>query len=410
MASRYIVGLDVGSSSVKIAVAERLRDGRPVIRHLHKEPSRGLRKGVVIDIAEVSQAVARCLADVKKFGKSASHNIYVGVGSPQLKVQASRGITAVSRADSEIYQDDIDRVVRASQAVNLPPNRMVIHNVTSEYLVDGVGDIAEPLGLSGNRLEVASMVIDVFAPHVKGLLRAVELAGGSVTECVITPLVGSRATLSKRQKDVGTVLIDVGSGTTGMIVYEENKLVGVALFPIGANNITNDIAVGLKIPVDAAEKIKLDFGYAMARGVSSKDAIELKNYDRDSRTSVSRRFVVEIIESRLAEIFQFVHNELKQLGRLRELPGGAVFVGGGSKLPGITDMARQELNLTSQIGVTIGADALMDNNTYADLVEDPEYVNAIGLVLWGSDKEGWQGQKSFSPRFSLGRLVKYFLP
>lgn len=408
MSSKFITGLDIGSSSVKIVVAEN-RDGRPIIRMVHKLPSLGLRKGVVVDVAETSQTVNRLLNEAKKISKAAVKNIYVNIGTPQVKVQASKGIVAVSRADTEIYADDIERAVKASQAVNLGQNRTIIHTLTKEYVVDGVGDIAEPLGLSGSRLEVNSLIIDAFAPHVKSLLRVVELAGGEVAGLVFSPLVAARSALSKNQKNLGVLLIDIGFGTTGISVYEENKPIGVAKIPLGTSNISNDLAIGLKIPVAAAESLKLSYGYAFSRDIGQKDIIDLKKFFPDAKGMVSRRFVAEIIESRLAEIFDFVNNELRLIGKHGKLPGGVVIVGGGAKMPGITDLAKHELKLSSLIGVSLDNNWEVEGPNFSESLEDPEFVNALGLVLWGIDGEGWGGGER-AGKFSIRNAIRYFMP
>ena len=317
----YITGLDIGTSSIKVAVAER-RAHRPMLLHVHKEPCSGMRKGAIAELSEVSQAINRALSEAKKVSKAAVKRVYVSIGTHQVKMQSSRGIVAVSRADAEIYQDDIDRAVRASQAVNLPQNRTIIHTLTREFMVDGVGDISDPLGLSGSRLEVQSLIIDAFSPHIKTLMHAVELAGGDIGGLVFSPLAAARGALSKRQRDLGAAVVDIGFGTTGVAVFEENKLVTTAKFPVGAGNISNDLAVGLKIPVDAAETVKLHYGYALAKDVNQKEQIELKKFVPEARTMVSRRFIAEIVESRLEEIFDLVNNELKLVQKYGELPGG----------------------------------------------------------------------------------------
>lgn len=408
MASSFITGLDVGTASIKAAVAEN-KDSKPVLRLVFKEPSAGLRRGAIVDLAETSQAINRVIARIKKFSKAAAKNIYVSIGTPQSKAQPSRGIVAVSRADTEIYEDDIERAVRASQAVNLAPNRTIIHNITREFIVDGVGDIADPLGLSGSRLEVNSLIVDAFSPHVKSLIRVVELGGGGVSGLVFGPIVSSRAALSKSQKDLGTVLIDLGFGTTGMSVYEENKLVSVAKFPLGAGNISNDLAIGLKIPVSAAENVKLNYGYALAKEVGHKETVDLKKFYDDAKGPVSRRFIAEIIESRLAEIFDFVNNELKLLTSRGRLPGGAMLVGGGAKMPGLTELVKQELKLPSQIGLALGEEWGGETPSFGEFFEDPEFVTALGLVLWGVDEEGWQKSGTLS-KFKIKNALKYFLP
>jgi cell division protein FtsA len=404
----FVTGLDVGTSSIKVAVAQR-RPGRPALLHVHKEPCAGMRKGAIAEISEVSQAINRALSEAKKISKSAVKCVYVSIGTHQVKMQSSRGIVAVSRADAEIYQDDIDRAVRASQAVNLPQNRTIIHTLTKEYMVDGVGDIDDPLGLSGSRLEVQSLIIDAFAPHIKTLMHAVELAGGEIGGLVFSPLVAARAALSKRQRDLGAALVDIGFGTTGVSVYEENKLITTAKFPVGAGNISNDLAVGLKISVDAAEAIKLHYGYALAKDVNQKEQVELKKFAPESRATVSRRFIGEVIESRLEEIFDLVNNELKLVQKFGGLPGGVVLVGGGSKLPGLTDLVKQEMRLAAQVGCTIAGEWDADGGAFKEYLEDPEYVGALGLALWGADGEGWSVEKQ-GQKLDIRGILKYFTP
>ena len=405
----FVTGLDVGTSSIKVAVAE-IRGRRPVIVHVHKEPCYGIRKGAIIDLGEASQAINRALSDVKKISKAAVKNIYVSIGTPQAKMQSSRGIVAVSRADAEIYQDDVDRAVRASQAVNLPQNRTIIHTLTREFVVDGVGDIIDPLGLSGSRLEVQSLIIDAFSPHIKALIRAVEIAGAEVSGLVFGPLVAARAALSKKQKDLGTAIVDIGFGTTGLSVYEENRLAGVAKFPVGAGNISNDLAVGLKIPVDVAEEIKLNYGYALSREVSPKEVVDLKKFSEEAKGNASRRFIAEIVESRIEEIFDLVNNELKLLQKFGELPGGVVLVGGGAKLPGLTDLVKQEMRLSAQIGSTLSDEWDGQGGSFKEYLEDPEFVGAFGLVLWGIDGEGGGDSGKDFPGINLKNFFKYFTP
>ncbi len=404
----FITGLDVGTSSIKLVVAER-RAHRPALLHVHKEMCGGMRKGAITEISEVSQAVNRALTEAKKISKAATKRIYVSIGTPLVKMQSSRGIVAVSRADAEIYQDDIDRAKRASEAVNLPQNRMILHTIVKEFMVDGVGDIADPLGLSGSRLEVQSLIIDAFAPHIKTLIHAVELAGGDIGSLIFSPLAAAKAALSKRQRDLGAAIIDIGFGTTGVAVFEENKLVTTAKFPVGAGNISNDLAVGLKIGVDAAEAVKLHYGYAFAKDVNQKEQVELKKFSPEARSTVSRRFIAEIIESRLEEIFDLVNNELKLVQKFGELPGGVVLVGGGAKLPGLTDLVKQEMRLATQVGSAISSEWEADGGAFKEYLEDPEFVGAFGLVLEGMNIEGWSMERH-GPKIDIKGIWKYFTP
>lgn len=386
MAQQYITGLDIGTNSLKAVVGELKNDGQLSVVKILKTPSGGMRKGNIDDLSELTRALNIMFGEIKKVSRGAVKDIFINVGGPDTHVQSSRGIVAVSRADYEIHQDDIDRAVQASQAINLPPNRMVLHAITREFIVDNVGDIRDPLGMIGNRLEVNSLIIDAFSPYVKNLTKCVEMAGSTVGGLIFSPLASARAVLSKNQKDLGVVLVDIGFGTTSLCVYEENKLIHAAVFPVGSGNITNDLAIGLKTSVDAAEAVKLTFGSASPKGISGRENIDLKKIDPNARNNVSRRFIADVIEVRLAEIFEFVNNELKLINKSGKLPVGAVLVGGGSKIPGLVDLVKEELSLPAQIGIPEVASLEMPSGELSLQAEDPEFSSAIGLILWGRDR------------------------
>ena len=275
-----------------------------------------------------------------------------------------------------------------------------------------MGDIQSPLGLTGSRLEVNSLLVTAFSRHVKDLMRTIEVNGGHISGMVFSPLAAGRAALSKKQKHLGTAVIDMGGGTTGLSIYEGNKLLGTAVVPLGAAHITNDIAVGLKIPVAAAEKVKLMYGYAIANEIGAKETIDIQKCDPGLSGTVSRKFVANIIELRVAEILDYVNNELRLMTKAVSLPGGAVIVGGGAKLPGLTQLVRERLRLSSQIGLALGEEWLHENPRFEEYFEDPEFVNVLGLVLFGADKEQWQESPSFE-RFTpkgLIQFLRYFLP
>lgn len=409
MKHNHFLALDVGSAHIKALVGEIKRDGAVSLMSLFKMPSRGIRKGLVNDLAEVTSAVNQTLVEVKKIYPAAHKNIFLNIGSAYAKVQTSRGIVAVSRADSEIHYDDIARVEAASQAISVPANRMIVHLINQEYVVDGVSGIKNPLGMVGNRLEVQSMIVDAFEPAVKTLTRAVETASGEVTGFIFGPLASSYSVLSKNQRDLGVVLVDIGAGTTSMSVYEEGNVIHLSVFPVGASNITNDLAIGLQVSIEAAEAIKCSFGTAMAKDIPSRDMIDLKKLDPRARSAVSRRFVGEIIEPRLAEMFEFVNNELKRIGKAGRLPAGVVLTGGGAKLPGAIDLARQELKLPAQIGSPDLSRLNIPQGEVAIKVEDPEYACAVGLLMWAIERN-----KNEKPAQAVGdifrKIANYFMP
>ncbi len=382
MARAPILGLDVGSNTIKAVVAETSSDGKIILRAGLVKPSRGLRRGVVVDMEEASAAVNLVLQEIKQISKSALRNIYLNVGGSDIHTQVSRGIVAVSRASSEIYKDDVDRAVQASEAVNLPPNRAILHTITREFIVDGVGDIQEPLGMVGARLEVVSFIVDAFQPTIKNLIKCVDLGGGSVGGLIFSPLASALAVLTRNQKELGVVLIDIGYGTTGIAVYEENKILHTKVLPVGAGHVTTDLAIALKIPVEIAEKLKISYGYAISKEVSGKETIDLKKIDIGVKGTPSRRFISEVIESRLSEICELVNNELRLLGKAGKLPAGAVLVGGGAKLPGIVDLVKSELKLSTHIGLPSPSVFGVGSSELSDFLESPEYVTVLGLANW----------------------------
>lgn len=409
----YIVGLDFGSNNIKCAVGEIKRDNKLSLINMLKMPASGIRKGAVEDIGEAIYSLNNIISEVKKISKNSTKNVYLGVGGADVKVQSSRGSVAVSRADNEIDSEDINRAVDASRAVPLPPNRMVLHAITREFIVDGVGDIRDPLGMVGNKLEVNSLIIDSFVPTIKNLTKAAESAGAGIAGLILSPLASVRSVLTKNQRELGTALIDIGFGKTCIGIYEENKLLHTAIFPVGSGNITNDLAIGLKTSIPTAEMIKLSFGSALSKEASRRENIELQKIDSKAKGIITKKYVAEIIEVRLAEIFEFVNNELKRIGKNSKLPGGAVLVGGGSKLPGIVELAKQELRLPAQIGVpdltSVEIDKLNLGLQPEDL-EDPEYACALGLLMSGNDRMTETASNSFSIKDFFKKAIGYFLP
>lgn len=382
--ANLITALDIGSSSVKGIVAEKKKDNLLHVIAAFCEPSSGLRRGMLVDVEEATHMLRNVVLDLEKISRRAVQNVYVNVSSEHVKARPSRGIAAVARADQEIQQDDIDRVLQASQALKLSPNAMVLHNVIREYFVDDIGDIGHPLGMVGNRLEVSTVMIETFAPQVKLLLKTLERVGAEVGGLIFNPLASAEATLSKKQKELGVCMVDFGFGTTSLVVYEENKMLHAKSLPIGMGYVTNDIAIGLKTPIDVAEKLKVSCGFALSADVSRRDVVQLSEFDNVSKYEVPRRLIAEIIEVRLVEILDLIHNEMKAFGKNVQLPGGVVLAGGGARMNGIADLVKQELKLPTQIGYpNLGAFEIL-NPTYQNLIDDPQFATAVGLMLWGN--------------------------
>ncbi len=407
---RVVVGLDVGSSSIKAIIGEINKDGGITLHRVLKFASDGMCKGMIDDVGVVTRNLSVVFSEIKQFSKDAVKNIFVSLGSPNVRLQASRGIVAVSRADLEIYPDDVSRAREAAESIRLPANRMVIHSLTDEFAIDDISNIKDPIGMIGNRLEAKSLIIDAFAPAVRSLIRAVEVAGGGLSGMIFNPIASARSVLTKNQKDLGVIAIDIGANTTSYVVYQEGKLMHTSSLQLGSSHVTNDLAIGLKASITAAENIKFSFGAALAKDVPLRESVELVKFDANARGTASRRFIAEIIEVRLAEIFEFVNNDLKVIARAGQLPAGVVLTGGGAKLPGLTDLVIQELRLPARIGIADLSSYKLESEDLSEILEDPEYSCALGLVSWGADKM-LSGKKVSLNVFDWAKqVVDYFMP
>ena len=386
--SRILTSLDIGSACLKGIVATERNDGTLSVLSAFNQPSFGIRRGTIVDIEAATSVLRDTVVDLARLSKRATANVYVNVNSEHSRARLSRGIAAVARADQVIQPDDVEHVMQASRAVKLPPNHLVLHNILREYFVDDVGDITDPVGMVGNRLEVSTLVLEAFAPNVQQLVKHLERVGVRVGGLIFNPLAASRAVLSKRQKDLGVLLIDIGHGTTSFTVYEESKVLHTKSIPLGSSHITNDLAIGLRISIDAAEKLKKTYGYALAREIPRRETVKLAEVEPGNAGEIPRRFIAEITEVRLAEILELVEAELKSIGRAVQLPGGVVVTGGGSKLPGLTDLVKQELKLAAQVGFPNLTGLEVTNPAHQELIDDPGFAVAVGLLEWGATEDG----------------------
>ncbi|MEK7464404.1 MAG: cell division protein FtsA [Patescibacteria group bacterium] len=387
--SKFITGLDIGSSQIKCVIAEEKKDGSFSIVAAFKEPSAGVRKGLITDVEQATQVLRNVARDIQKISKAAAKNIFVNVNSEYVQSRISRGTTLISQSDQEIQADDVERVdEHSARALKLSSNHMILHKIAREYFIDDIGGIYDPLGMTGNKLEVNALVVEAFTPHVNTLLKNLERVGIRIAGMIFNPLAASESVLTKKQKELGVLMIDFGFGTTSIAVYEEGKIMHAKSLPLGVGYVTSDIAIGLKTHIDAAEKMKLRYGFAMSHEVSRKDVVKLAEFDSANTNEISRRFLSEIIEIRLAEILDLVNNELKVLGHRAELPAGVMMTGGGVKLAGMEDLVKEELKLPARVAFPNLANFEILNPANRELVEDPEFSCALGLVLGGKTNPG----------------------
>lgn len=378
------VGLDIGTSSINTVVAKvEAAQGelRPQIIGVGSSRSNGLRKGIVTDIDEVVSSLKKSIEEAERVSGAKIDSAYVSIGGSHIESLSSRGVVAVSRADGEISNEDVGRVIAASEAISLPLNREILHVIPRSFTVDSETGIKNPVGMNGVRLEVDTLIINGSTPFVKNLIKCVNEAGINIDGLVLNILASAMAILDKRQKDLGVVCLDIGGGTSSMVVYEEGELLDVKVLPVGASHVTNDLAIGLRTAIDIAEKVKVEYGSCLPDEINKKETIDLTKFGLEEDGLASRKEIAEIIEARILEILGLTTKELKRIGRDRLLPSGVITLGGGAKLPGLVDLAKRELKLPAQVGFPADLDGITDR------VDDPGFATAVGLVLWGIDSK-----------------------
>lgn len=372
---RTIVGIDVGTTKVCTLVGEVDEEGALHIVGVGVVPSKGLRKGMVVNVSETTEAIA---ASVEKAERVSGYEIgraHVGVAGAHISSFNSRGVVAVSRGHS-ITQDDVDRVLDAALAIAIPHNREVIHVIPRGYTVDGQDGVREPLGMHGFRLEVEAHIITGAATSIYNLVKCINQVGIEIDELVLAPLASGEAVLTDNEREMGVVLTDIGGGTTDMAIFIEGSIWHTVVLPIGGNHLTNDVAVGLRAPFATAEEIKEKYGYARSEGVAADETIDVAVFGWDSWQAISRRFLSEIIEARATEIFSIMLQEVKRSGYDGLLPAGVVLCGGTAQLAGIRELGREILQLPARIG------APRDLQGLVDVLSSPAYATSVGLLLW----------------------------
>lgn len=369
------IGLDIGSTKVCCIVGlHEEGSALPSVIGVGVAPTSGMRKGVVTDVEETVSSITAAVDEAERISGIAIDRATISIDGAHVASQNSKGVIAVGRADQEITLDDVLRVEEAATAIQMPPNREIIQVFPRSYAVDSQVNVKDPVGMNGVRLEVESHIISGSVPAIKNLDRSIHQAGIAIQGQVLVPLAAGRAVLTKRQKELGVALVDIGGGTTGVAVYEEGDILYSSVIPVGAGHITNDLAIGLKTSVDTAEKIKLKYvrAYTPKTGLAEKIRIEeLESEDN----LVTRKDLQNIAGARLEEIFQMVRAELKKVGKDVMLPGGIVLTGGGAKMVGIEELAKQTLQLPAVVGKPEGFTGIVDR------INDPAFAAPIGLML-----------------------------
>jgi cell division protein FtsA len=366
------VGLDVGTSSVRcvIGIADPNNPAKLSIIGHGNADNMGMRKGAVVHVDDVTDAVAQAIAEAERISGVRIQGATVNVNGSHVSGLNSKGVIAISTANREITPEDRLRVEEAATIVQLPSNREIIQVFAQNYRLDGQENIKDPVGMHGVRLEVDAHIVTAATPNLRNLDMALEKAEVSVHNRTLSGLAAAEAVLQRQQKEAGTVLLDIGAGTTNLVVLEDGEVQHVAVLPMGGQHITNDLAIGLRTDLDIAEAVKLQ--HATLAGTPKRD-IRIKMHGQEHIFKTED--VAMITEARVEELFEFVDKELGRIHRAHKLPGGVVLVGGTAKLPGIAEFAKDQLKLAARVG------RLQTLSGLVDTVADPRYCTAVGLML-----------------------------
>ena len=380
--NELIVGLDIGTTKICAIVGEVTEHGEIDIIGFGQHPSKGLRKGVVINIEATVNSIRKAVEDAELMAGCQITNVYAGVAAGHIKGFNSHGIVAVK--DKEVTEADVDRVIDAARAIAIPLDREVIHVLPQEYVIDDQGGITEPLGMSGVRLEAKVHIVTGAATSANNIIKCAESCGLTVSDIVLEQLASSEAVLSQDEKDLGVALIDIGGGTTDIALWSQGSIVHTSVLPIGGDHITSDIAVGLRTPMNDAERIKGEYGCALSSLVESEQTIEVPSVGGRKPRTLSRQILTEIIEPRVEEMFSLVQQEIQKTGFEDLLAGGVVITGGSTMLEGMQDLAEDILGVPVRLGKPEGIGGLVD------VVKGPAYATGVGLIQYGRDHENFR--------------------
>lgn len=375
-----IVGLDIGTTKIAVIISELEESGPPRIVGMGTSRSEGLKRGVVINLEKTVESITKALEDAEMMAGVKVSSVFAGIAGDHIRSINSRGVIALSGSGSEISSKDVERVINAARAVALPMDREIIHVLPQEYTVDDQSGIKDPIGMSGVRLEAEVHIVTGAVTSAQNIYRSVKKAGLEVCDLVLQPLASSYALLSPEEEELGVALIDLGGGTTDIAIFHDGSIRHTAVIGLGGNNVTNDIAIGLRTPVEQAEEIKKSYGCALSGLVDSDEMIKVPGVGGREPKEISRGVLAAIIEPRAEEIFSLVLREIKKTNYSDLLVAGVVLTGGGSLMEGMIELAEQIFDMPAKKGIPQGFSGLVD------LVSTPIHSTGVGLILYGLEQ------------------------
>jgi len=398
--NRYIAALDIGTHTVKaLVVNQKNTDDLEVVFQTQRE-SKGVRRGIVVRPEDVSYILQDISRQMKTELNKKIDSLHVNIDGSHLFCQPSHGLISVSRADQKISEEDVQRVLQETRATSLPLNKEIFDVVPQEFVIDGVRGIKEARYLQGRILEAEVLVLGGFVPYLKNHTQAILNSDFQILDRIPSPIAAAGACLTEKQKELGSAIVDIGAGTSGLAVFKEGDLIHLAILPMGSANITEDIAVGFKAEMDLAERIKLEYGSCQ---IMKGQKLEKIKVEGDELLVFSQKQLLNIIVPRVSEIFGEINRHLKSISKEKSLPGGIILTGGGAKLPKIAEMAKKELKLPVRIGKPRGVLNL----------DDPIWSVSWGLILNGLNLEGGENTLSDSLEgigSKIKKIFKVFIP
>jgi cell division protein FtsA len=400
-----IVGLDIGTSKICAVVGEVRSDGRVDIVGMGSHPSIGLRKGMVINIENTVNSIKEAIEEAETMAGCEISSVYAGIAGGHIKGFNSHGIIALK--NREVTRADIERVIDAARAVAIPMDREVIHTLPQEFIVDDQAGITDPVGMSGVRLEVKIHIVTGAVTSAQNIIKCANRAGLDVYDIILESLASSEAVLSDEEKNLGAALIDFGGGTTDLAVFSQGSIKHTSVLTLGGDNLTNDIAIGIRTPFKEAEKIKIKYGCGLTSLIGKDETIEVPSVGERAPRTISRELIGEILEPRVEEIFTLMYQELVRSGYDDLVTSGVVATGGSSLLPGVPEILEQVFNMPARIGYP------SDIGGLKEIVNSPMYATAVGLVLYGANLE--KREKKFRIRDTnifnriISRMKRWFV-
>jgi cell division protein FtsA len=392
-----IVGLDIGTSKIVTIVAELLPEGSLKVIGLGQHPSRGLKKGVVINIDSTMQAIQRSIEEAELMADCKINTVFTGIAGNHIKSLNSHGMVKIK--DAEVSQMDVDRVVETARAVSLPADQQILHILTQEFIIDGQDDVREPLGMSGMKLEVKVHIVTGAVAAAQNIVKCIKRCGLEVSDLILQPLASSIAVLTEDEKELGVCLVDIGGGTTDIAVFKNGSIRHTAVIAVAGDQMTNDIAVAFRTPTQSAEDIKIKHGCALRQLADAREVVEVQGVDGREARQLSIQTLAEVIEPRVVELYELVLQELRRSGMEEMIASGIVITGGSAMMRGMIELGEEIFHMPVRMGMPRYVGGL------SEVVSNPRYATGVGLILMGKQQleRHLTGQMESS---SVGRIFE----